>query len=107
MPEVETNFKDNKGPCECGCQAWGLLKKPWKSNGKQCVRATCWCDQCRGSKNKKGGQRDQQSKGSKRLSGVRGRRDEQADRHTFRWENKRDLRYAKPIFDAYLKSFAL
>lgn len=109
MPEVNPTFKTNQGPCECGtsCTAWGTLKKPWKSNGKRCVKATCWCKQCVGSKNKKGGQRDQQGKGAKALSGMRGRRDETSDRWSFRWENKRDNRYAKPVFEAYAKSFAL
>lgn len=107
MPEVQTNFKDNKGYCECGCGAYGTLKRPWRSNGVRCIRTSCWCDQCRSSKNSKGGYKDQKYKGAKKLAGQTGRRHEQDDRFTFRWEGKKDIRYAKPVFEAYSKSFAL
>jgi hypothetical protein len=108
VPDVESRLKDNKGFCNCGCRRYGTFRvKPWR-NGVLCVRACDSCRNCKGRIAKKGGQRDQQRVGAKRLSGgSAGRRDEQSDRWTFRWENKRDNRYAKPVFECYSKSFAL
>jgi hypothetical protein len=90
VPEVEPNMRPF-GPCGCGkCGLEGLLRvKPWYSNGVICVRRGCTCRQCTGSRSKRGGQRDQQRKGSKTLTGKPGRSHEQHDRKAFRWENKK------------------
>ena len=106
VPEVEPNFKTNQGYCGCGCGAYGTLKKPWP-NGRRCIKVSCWCDQCRPSKEARRGYKEQRSRGAKRVAGKRGRKHEQDDRFEFRWEAKSDLRYAKPVFECYLRSFAL
>lgn len=101
MPDVETNFKHNQGDCGCGCGRYATFRvKPWRS-GILCVRTCDSCPSCKGRRAKKGGQKNQQQKGAKRVAGVTGRAHEQHDRFAFRWENKRDGRYAKPVFTAF------
>jgi hypothetical protein len=102
VSEVEPNLKANKAECGCGCGIFGTLRvKPWRSNGVTCVRRGCVCRQCVGRASKMGGQKNQQRKGAKEIAGVTGRNHEQNDRFAFRWENKRDSRYARQVFTAF------
>lgn len=59
MTDVTSNLKENVGECGCGCGAFGTLKKPWRSNGVQCVARRCSCRQCMGKQSKKKGGRKQ------------------------------------------------
>lgn len=102
MAEEPWSAPKNKGDCGCGCGKFATYRtKAWASNGVLCVRTCDSCRQCKGKASKVGGQRNQQNKGAKRLSGVHGKSHEQNDRFAFRWENKRDGRVAKPVFTAF------
>lgn len=58
MSDVTPRLKDNVGECQCGCGAFGTLKKPW-ANGRRCVARDCRCPRCIGKRNKTLGQRKQ------------------------------------------------
>ena len=70
MSEVFPNFKDNQGECECGCGAYGTLKKPWRSNGKRCVARKCPCRQCLGKTSRKKG--DDKARIARKALGISG-----------------------------------
>lgn len=75
-PEVETYFKENQGPCGCGCKEYGTLKKPW-SNGQRCVTRKCKCPRCMGKNNRrKGDAAARRSRKALKLSGPNTRHEE-------------------------------
>lgn len=77
MTEVTTNFKDNQGECGCGCGVFGTLKKPWRSNGVQCVARRCECKQCLGKGSRsKGDSRARQARKAMAIPGANSRHEE-------------------------------
>lgn len=87
MSDVEPRFKDNFGECECGCGAWGPLKRAHR-DGTRCVARKCTCKRCTGKRSSHGGRR-KQSVAAKKL-GVLNVADEE------RWHD--------PLFSTEVKS---
>src|SRR4051794_29881769 len=70
MDNVVPNFKPF-GRCGCAddCGLEGHFKRPWKSNGRICVR-NCACKQCKGAKSKRSGGLAQRT--SRKRHGTKG-----------------------------------
>lgn len=102
---VETNMKANVGECECGCGAYGTLKKPWRSNGKRCVSRKCRCKQCTGKQSRKGGDdKARQARKALSIPGANSRHEEHLG-GLVRWEAKSGAQ-VQPMWTAFLKAWA-
>lgn len=106
MGEVETMFKDNWGPCECGLEACGLsgtLRKPWR-NGLRCVRG-CPCPHCLGKRSRqKGDGKARVARKALNITGVNSRHEELVG-GLVRWEAKAGAQ-VRPMWTAYTKAEA-
>lgn len=102
QPLVETYLKpDAYGPCECGCEVEGRLKKPSR-DGKRHVQRLCKCVSCRNRQNRARG-RDRQAQGVKRTKAFVGKflpSQEESLQLPFRYEHK-DGAKARTVATAY------
>lgn len=76
--QVTPNFRENVGPCGCGCPAFGTLRsKPWASNGVTCVKRGCSCKQCTGKRSRaKGDSKARRARKALAIPGANTRHEE-------------------------------
>lgn len=101
MSEIEPNFKDNKGDCECGCGQFATYRVKPMSDGKRHTR-NCdikTCRFCRGKANHSRGHR-KQDQAAKRMK-IKPSRDEESGRGAHRYTHKDDKLHAKRIYSVW------